>query len=145
MSKRREELKQDGISILQKLLDRTTVNQARWFSAIVTFLVLFLFVVTPGGRDIIVFLGYVGFVLCVLYGGYKLYKYTTANAKGVPKPKAPKPEIIDDEPPVEDDSVEFRSELFPDDEENAPSDEPHAEQMTIDDLEEEVESEENSQ
>ena len=91
MTKRSEELKKDGANIIHNIMERMSVNQARWFSVILTLVVLLLFVCTTGGRDIIVFLGYLGFILFVLYCGYVVYKYTTSHAKRIPKPREKKP------------------------------------------------------
>ena len=66
----------------KKVLSKMTVSQARIFTVVVTALFLLLFLATSGGRSIIEFLAYVGFVGGTLYGGYRLYKYTTENAHG---------------------------------------------------------------
>ena len=54
----------------------------------------------------------VAFVLAISYLGYRLYKYTTSRAKGVPKPKKvindTVPEPTDTEPEVPADSVEWK-------------------------------------
>ena len=82
--------------LIKKILDKITVNQARIFSIVVTALVLLLFLATTTGRNVLTFLAYVGFAAGALYGGYKLYKYTTENAHGVPKERKPKKEEAGD-------------------------------------------------
>ena len=111
MTKKIEELKKDGANIIHNIMERMSVNQARWFSVILTLVVLLLFVCTTGGRDIIVFLGYLGFILFVLYCGYVVYKYTTSHAKRIPKPRERKPaeNPYADEPEVPADSVDINT------------------------------------
>ncbi len=89
---------------VKKILDKMTVSQARIFTIVVTALVLLLFLATSGGRSIIGFLAYVGFIGGTLYGGYRLYKYTTENAHGDQKQgktneeKASRGTVLSEEP-----------------------------------------------
>ncbi len=99
-----DETKKEAKSLIQRILNGVTVNGARWFSIIITLVLLLLFLVTYPGRMIITVLGYVAFILCILYFGYKLYKYTTENAHGVPKPKKVKqPKVKEEEKDVDSD------------------------------------------
>ncbi len=88
--------KKEVKGLVKKILNKVTPNTARIFSILVTIIVLVLFLATSTGRNVITFLAYVLFVACTLYGGYKLYKYTTENAHGTPKEKPAKEEPKDD-------------------------------------------------
>ena len=104
----REEIK----GLAKKILNKVTTNQARVFSVCVTLVILLLFLATNTGRHVIVFLAYVLFVAACLFGGFKLYKYTTENAHGTPKEKKAKEEIEIHQDPFEDSQVEVEPDPF---------------------------------
>ncbi len=88
--------KKDFGRMVRKVMKVFTVSQARFITIALTLVILLVFLTTRGGRNIIEFLGYISFVGGVLFGGYKLYMYTTKNAKDAPVVKK-EPEPIDDE------------------------------------------------
>ena len=83
-----DNVKKESKSILQRIVSKMTPNGALIFSAIITAIVLVLFLATSLGRSIIVVVGYVIFIAAILYGGYNLYKFSVENAKGIPKQKS---------------------------------------------------------
>ena len=83
----RETIKEETGKFMQKVYGKLTKTQAGVLSVLLAALVLLLFLCTSTGRQIIVFIAYVAFICGVVYGGYRLFKHTTARATGVPKEK----------------------------------------------------------
>lgn len=77
------DIKAKAKTILDKWLVKVTLSQARITIWVVTAIVMILFVATPGGRDIMKFVGYVGCLGAILACAYRLYKYAE-KAKGDP-------------------------------------------------------------
>ena len=142
-----DEVKKEAKSFIERIFEKFTPNMARWFSVIVTIIVLCLFLCTNVGRSVLSFIAYVVFAVAALYFGVKLYKYSTSKAKGVPKQRKVindiEPEPVDTEPEVSDDSIEWKPEKVTEESdvsdnaeavESTDSEEPKAVQISMDDL-----------
>ena len=103
-------LKKEGGEIFKNIISKLTPKQGKIASLVVSAGIALLFLCTSTGRSLIGVLGYLLFIYCILVFGYRLYKFATAYAVAIPKPKTVKPaDEATDEPNAEDDScIEMR-------------------------------------